>query len=69
MIEANKKADFAIALNLVTLALNSISLLKRLLYIYYLVQFKKNQIKIWALLDFRSKINVMLLVYIPKLDL
>lgn len=43
--------------------------LKCILYIYHLMQFKNNQAKVQALLNSSSKINVMTLVYIAKLNL
>lgn len=42
---------------------------KYILCIYYLMQFKKNQTKIWALLNFDSEINIMTLAYAAKLGL
>lgn len=44
-------------------------LLKRMLYIYYQVQFKKNPVKIQILLNFASKINAIILIYIAKLSI
>lgn len=40
-----------------------------LLYIYYLFRFQKNNKKIKALINFASKINVMMLAYTLQLDL
>lgn len=42
---------------------------ERLSYIYQPVQFKKNQIKIWALIDFRNDINAITFIYVSKLGL
>lgn len=43
--------------------------LKRGSFIHYLVQFKKDSDKIWALIDSRSKVNVMASAYTKKLGL
>lgn len=43
-------------------------LLKQVLYIQYLVQFKKNQSKVQALLDSGNKVNTMTLAYATSLD-
>lgn len=40
-----------------------------MLYVHYLVHFKKNQAEIQALINSRSKVNVMTLAYISKLGL
>lgn len=42
--------------------------LKRVLYIYYLLYFQKNTIEIKALLDFGNKVNAITPAYILKLD-
>lgn len=42
-------------------------ILERVLYIYYLVLFKKNKVHILINLD--SKVNIMILGYASKLDL
>lgn len=39
--------------------INNFSLLKHLTYIYYLLWFKKNYIKIQVIIDFHNKINIM----------
>lgn len=41
-------------------------LLERISYIYYLMQFKKNQVKIQALLNFGNEINTIISIYIVK---
>lgn len=46
MIETNKKANLAMALNFITLVLDFFLPLKRIPYIYYLMQFKKNWAKV-----------------------
>lgn len=43
--------------------------LKQILYIYYLVRFKKDQTKVQALLDSSNKVNVMSLAYAANLNL
>lgn len=43
--------------------------LECVLCIYYLVWFKKNPVKVQALLNFGNKVNVMTLTYIAKLGL
>lgn len=42
-------------------------LLKYLLFIYYLILFKKNQAKIYTFLDFGRKINIIILASVSKL--
>lgn len=67
----NRKIDLIIAFGFEIRALatdNFALLLKQVLYIYYLIHFKKNQVKLWALIDLRSKINIIILVYIAILD-
>lgn len=49
--------------------INGFLLLKCVLYIYYLLQLGKNSTKIWALIDFDSKINTMTWFYTTKLGL
>lgn len=44
-------------------------LFKRILYIYYLVYFRKDQIRIQILITSGNKVNIMILVYIKKLSL
>lgn len=53
MTEIRKKSDL-------------ILLLKRILYIYYLIYFKKNQAKVLILLDLRSEMNFITSIYIAK---
>lgn len=66
MTETYKKIYVIIpALTIDTLTLS----LKRIPCFYKLMQFKKDQAKIRALLDFGSKVNIMTLVYVAKLDL
>lgn len=45
---------------------NEIKLIK-VLYIYYLIYFKKD--KIWAIINFDSKVNAIISAYTAKLDL
>lgn len=61
--------DFTVIFRLETLVfiINTFLLLKYILYIYYLLKFKKNQLKNKILLDFKSEINIMTLFYIVKL--
>lgn len=44
-------------------------LLKHILCIHQLVSLKKNKSKVLILIDFRSKVNIMALIYIANLDL
>lgn len=44
-------------------------LLEHILCIDYPIQFKKNQVKVKVLLDFRNKIDAIILVYMAKLNL
>lgn len=46
-----------------------ISLLKCIPCIHYLVRFKKDQVKVQALIDFDNKINIMTAAYAAKLGL
>lgn len=41
--------------------------LEHILYIYHLMWFKKNQVKVQALLDSGNKVNTMTSVYMAKL--
>lgn len=59
VISASKKAQAA----------KNIIILGQILYIYYLAQFEKDNKIIRALIDFGSKINIIIPVYIFKLDL
>lgn len=43
-------------------------LLKPVLCIYYTMHFKKNHVKIWILITFKSKVNVITPVYASKID-
>lgn len=45
----------------------SIPLFKHISYVHHLVQFKKNQVKVQALIDFDNEVNVMTLAYTSKL--
>lgn len=64
MTEISIEAVFAKALIFVAAFLP----LEHVLCIHYLIQFKKNQAKIWILLDFGSKINTITLAYIANLN-
>lgn len=44
-------------------------ILEKVLFIYYLMQFRKNQVKTQALIDSGSEINVITLAYIASLGL
>lgn len=69
IIEANIEIGPIIALSFKASTFdNSTPLLKCILWIYYLVYFKKNQAKIKVLLDFSNEINTITLVYISKQD-
>lgn len=68
MTEASIEAGFIIALSFEVL--NEFTLLlKGIPYIYYLLYFKKDQIKVYALLDLGNKENVMVSVYMVSLGL
>lgn len=77
MTIANIKAIFALVSNIndFTMVLsyeaqvqdNSTMLLKYVLYIYYLIWFKKNQTKTQTLIDFSNNVNAITLVYLKKL--
>lgn len=49
--------------------INGFLLFEYILYIYHLIKFKKKQAKILALIDFKSKVNVMTPIYVSKLNL
>lgn len=70
-IKASKKAYTILAAkNKLLFPLTfEIFLLECNLYIYYIFCFKKNQVKIQALLDFGSEINAMAPTYAASLDL
>lgn len=67
--KAGKKADLAVVLDLITLALDSVLPLKHVLCIHHPMQFKKNQVKDQTFLDFGSEVNTMTPAYATKLDL
>lgn len=48
---------------------NILLLLERVSYIYYLVQFWKDQAEIQVLIDSKSEINTITPAYVSKLDL
>lgn len=52
--------------NLVLIISDTKKVLKQIIYIHYLILF--DNIKVYALLDLRSEINIMTLVFIDKLD-
>lgn len=58
----------AVSIKVFTSATTSPSL-KYILYIYHLVQFKKDQVKVQALWDFVNKVNIMILIYMASLSL
>lgn len=63
------EANLATGPSLEAPAPNNITLLlKCILYIYYLMQFKKNQAQIKTLIDFGNKVNVMAPAYTAKQD-
>lgn len=66
---ANSKLSITAAKALALVIDYSALLLECVACTYYLVQFKKNQVKIQALLDFSSEINIITPTYIAKLDL
>lgn len=66
---ADPKVSIPTAKALTFVIENSALPLKRVLYIYYLVQLKKDQAKILALLNSDSKINTTTLTFMAKLDL
>lgn len=47
---------------------NTFLLLEYILYIYYLIYFKKYQIDIWTLINSRHEVNIITLIYIVILD-
>lgn len=65
MTEANMEAISIEALIFTITALP----FKHILCIYYLIKFKKNQVKIWALLNFGSKVNAISPAYTTNLGL
>lgn len=56
--------DFALSLKII----NVIQPFDYVLYIYYLMRFKKKQAKILVLFNFRNKVKIMHLVYMAKLS-
>lgn len=71
MTMANIKANLVIVFSLKAsiFITNTPSLLEYVSYIYYLIQLKKAQIKIQALINFGSKVNAITLLYVTKLSL
>lgn len=67
IIETYKKAYIFSAIKN-TFLLN-IFWLKYMLCIYYLMQFKKNQVKVQVFLNFGSEVNIIILAYATKLGL
>lgn len=55
--------------NSVTWLINYFLPLKQMLYIYYPIEFKNNQAKIVALIDFNNNINGIIIAYVAKLGL
>lgn len=71
MTKARIKAVFIMTLRLKTTIFtfnNTTLLLERILYIYYLVLFKKGQTNIKALINFNNEVNIMTSTYTKKLD-
>lgn len=64
---ASKKAKFILYPKTIALITNFL-LFKHMLYIHYLVQLKKDQIKIYILIDFGSNINTITRAYIAQLS-
>lgn len=58
-----KKADLKISISIAKILL----LLKRVPYIYHLVQFKKDQAEVQVLLDFNSEVYAITPGYVAKL--
>lgn len=48
--------------------MEALLLLKRILYIYHPLWFKKDQVKVQALLNSGSKVNTITSTYVAKLD-
>lgn len=70
MIVARIKAIFSVIPGYKTLIANKILLvLERVPYIYYPIQFRKNQTNIWSLINSNNEINAMPLVYAKKLSI
>lgn len=70
-IETCEKAYISSAIknSLLLLFAFNIFLFKYILCIYYLLYFRKDQVKIQALIDFGSKFNAMISVYVERLKL
>lgn len=68
---ANMETDSAVVSSFETsnFVTTTLLIIKCVLCIYHLVKFKKNQVKIEALLDSDSKINAMTLAYTARLGL
>lgn len=71
MFQATKKLASVLIVSMsITVASKEANLpLKRMLCIYYIIYFKKNQIEIQALNNSQNEVNVMTLVYVSKLGL
>lgn len=65
MIKANIKTNPVIASNLEVLAIFTLPF-EHILCIHHLVQFKKDQVKVQALLNFDIKINTMISAYMAN---
>lgn len=63
------KAEPALNLEFLTPTTKNSPLLERMPCIHYLVRFKKDQIKVNALIDSGSKVNAMTQSYVIKLGL
>lgn len=67
--EICKKVYIPFAAEKTLLSLFNTFLLKCILYIYYPLQFKKNQTNIQALINSGSEVNAIILAYTARLDL
>lgn len=68
MTEASIEAGLTMALNLEAPTFDKSTLFfEQVSYIYHSVQFKKNQAKVQALLNFDNEVNIMILAYITRL--
>lgn len=61
--------DIKLLISVIKFSMIETLLLERVLYIYYLVQFKKDQVKIQAFLNSSNKVNAIILESTAKLCL
>ena len=66
-MEAKKQVLILVASKLMTDAQEEALVLKRIPFIYYLVQFKNDADEIQALINSKSEVNAMVSAYIKKL--